>query len=284
VQAVLDVFLCLGGGGARQESRSPMLCTVRLQPLQCGRPSLERLLPSGAVLAMEYAGICLRAAPVCSPGRATALATLCPYAPRLRAPAPLLPMQDCLALGAILAATDSVATLQVISQGRFPLLYSLVFGEGVINDATSIVVLGTIKARTRGQGRGGGGVPGRLCGAVCLPPAAPPGPHFHLGRSRFSLPRGLCFAVYPHGDTNRGNRYPLLGHGPSAMAVEVILHPPPVGAPPSSPGLPPERGQRPVLGAGGARLCRLPLPLRLLHAARDGLRAGHCLPAAPGRL
>lgn len=52
---------------------------------------------------------------------------------------------DCLALGSILAATDSVAALQVIQQDRFPLLYSLVFGEGVINDATSIVILSTIK-------------------------------------------------------------------------------------------------------------------------------------------
>ena len=50
-----------------------------------------------------------------------------------------------MALGAILAATDSVAALQVISQDRHPLLYSLVFGEGVINDATSIVILGTIQ-------------------------------------------------------------------------------------------------------------------------------------------
>lgn len=55
-------------------------------------------------------------------------------------------MQDCLALGSILAATDSVAALQVISQDRFPLLYSVVFGEGVLNDATSIVILGTIQA------------------------------------------------------------------------------------------------------------------------------------------
>jgi len=54
--------------------------------------------------------------------------------------------QDCLALGSILGATDSVAALQVISQDRFPLLYSVVFGEGVLNDATSIVILGTIQA------------------------------------------------------------------------------------------------------------------------------------------
>lgn len=61
------------------------------------------------------------------------LPTLCAYA------------QDCLALGSILAATDSVAALQVISQDRFPLLYSVVFGEGVLNDATSIVILNTIQ-------------------------------------------------------------------------------------------------------------------------------------------
>ena len=70
--------------------------------------------------------------------------------------ATLPPVQDCLALGSILAATDSVAALQVISQERFPLLYSVVFGEGVLNDATSIVVLGTIQA-------GSWGLPGAGC-------------------------------------------------------------------------------------------------------------------------
>lgn len=54
--------------------------------------------------------------------------------------------QDCLGLGTIIAATDSVATLQVLSQERFPLLYSMVFGEGVLNDATSVVILSTIQA------------------------------------------------------------------------------------------------------------------------------------------
>lgn len=48
---------------------------------------------------------------------------------------------DFLAIGAIFAATDSVATLQVLSQSSSPLLYSIVFGEGVMNDATSIVLL-----------------------------------------------------------------------------------------------------------------------------------------------
>lgn len=51
---------------------------------------------------------------------------------------------DFLAIGAIFAATDSVATLQVLSQSSSPLLYSIVFGEGVMNDATSIVLLKSI--------------------------------------------------------------------------------------------------------------------------------------------
>jgi len=41
-------------------------------------------------------------------------------------------LQDCLALGAIFATTDSVAVLQVLEQDRAPLLFNLVFGEGVI--------------------------------------------------------------------------------------------------------------------------------------------------------
>uniref|UniRef100_A0A2N9J2D2 Cation/H+ exchanger transmembrane domain-containing protein n=1 Tax=Fagus sylvatica TaxID=28930 RepID=A0A2N9J2D2_FAGSY len=45
---------------------------------------------------------------------------------------------DYLALGAIFSATDSVCTLQVLKQEETPLLYSLVFGEGVLNDATSV--------------------------------------------------------------------------------------------------------------------------------------------------
>ncbi|KAJ9527600.1 hypothetical protein QJQ45_025868 [Haematococcus lacustris] len=56
----------------------------------------------------------------------------------------LLRLQDCLALGAIFSATDSVATLQVLNADTQPLLFSMLFGEGIINDATSVVLLGTI--------------------------------------------------------------------------------------------------------------------------------------------
>lgn len=36
--------------------------------------------------------------------------------------------------------------LQVLNQDETPLLYSLVFGEGVVNDATSVVLFNAIKS------------------------------------------------------------------------------------------------------------------------------------------
>ncbi|KAK6937437.1 Cation/H+ exchanger [Dillenia turbinata] len=56
-----------------------------------------------------------------------------------------LDMKDYLALGAIFSATDSVCILQVLRQDETPLLHSLVFGEGVVNDATSIVLFNAIQ-------------------------------------------------------------------------------------------------------------------------------------------
>ncbi|XP_028759810.1 sodium/hydrogen exchanger 2 [Neltuma alba] len=56
-----------------------------------------------------------------------------------------LKLGDYLAIGAIFSATDSVCTLQVLNQDETPLLYSLVFGEGVVNDATSVVLLKAIQ-------------------------------------------------------------------------------------------------------------------------------------------
>ncbi|XP_050366803.1 sodium/hydrogen exchanger 1-like isoform X2 [Argentina anserina] len=57
-----------------------------------------------------------------------------------------LDIGDYLAIGAIFAATDSVCTLQVLNQDETPLLYSLVFGEVVVNDATSVVLFNAIQS------------------------------------------------------------------------------------------------------------------------------------------
>ncbi|CAM6127734.1 unnamed protein product [Calypogeia fissa] len=54
-------------------------------------------------------------------------------------------IKDFLALGVIYSATDSVCVLQVLNQDRTPLLYSLVFGEGVVNDATSVVLFRAVQ-------------------------------------------------------------------------------------------------------------------------------------------
>jgi NhaP-type Na+/H+ or K+/H+ antiporter len=52
---------------------------------------------------------------------------------------------DALSLGTIFSSSDSVATLQILDQDAAPVLYSLVFGEGVVNDATSIVLLRAVQ-------------------------------------------------------------------------------------------------------------------------------------------
>lgn len=57
-----------------------------------------------------------------------------------------LDIGDYLAIGAIFSATDSVCTLQVLNQDETPLLYSLVFGEGVVNDAASVVLFNAIQS------------------------------------------------------------------------------------------------------------------------------------------
>ncbi|XXG64828.1 hypothetical protein AAC387_Pa05g2680 [Persea americana] len=57
---------------------------------------------------------------------------------------PHLDIGDYLAIGSIFSATDSVCTLQVLNQDETPLLYSLVFGEGVVNDATAVVLFNAI--------------------------------------------------------------------------------------------------------------------------------------------
>lgn len=56
-----------------------------------------------------------------------------------------LSTRDYLAIGTIFSSTDTVCTLQVLHQDETPLLYSLVFGEGVVNDATSVVLFNAIQ-------------------------------------------------------------------------------------------------------------------------------------------
>ena len=49
-------------------------------------------------------------------------------------------------LAAILCATDSVAALTIVKRRDHPKLNSILFGEGVINDAVSILLFRTVMA------------------------------------------------------------------------------------------------------------------------------------------
>ncbi|XP_040988664.1 sodium/hydrogen exchanger 4 isoform X4 [Juglans microcarpa x Juglans regia] len=56
-----------------------------------------------------------------------------------------LTARDYVAVGTIFSSTDTVCTLQVLHQDETPLLYSLVFGEGVVNDATTVVLFNAVQ-------------------------------------------------------------------------------------------------------------------------------------------
>ena len=56
-----------------------------------------------------------------------------------------LTVYDILLMSAVLCATDTVAVLNIVKEAHFPLLHSVLFGEGLINDATSIVVFRSLK-------------------------------------------------------------------------------------------------------------------------------------------
>jgi NhaP-type Na+/H+ or K+/H+ antiporter len=62
-----------------------------------------------------------------------------------------LSMRDCLAIGAVFGATDTVATLQVLDAHAAPVLFSLVLGEGCVNDAMSLVLLRAVEALPDGS-------------------------------------------------------------------------------------------------------------------------------------
>jgi len=76
-----------------------------------------------------------------------------------------LSVSDCLAVGAIMSATDSVSVLNLIDANSEPYLHSLVFGEGVINDAVAIVLMRSAQHATS---VGSGSVAGQLMARFCL--------------------------------------------------------------------------------------------------------------------
>lgn len=57
---------------------------------------------------------------------------------------PLLSNVECLVLASVLCATDTVAALTIVKERDFPQLNAVLFGEGIVNDAVSILIFETI--------------------------------------------------------------------------------------------------------------------------------------------
>lgn len=54
-------------------------------------------------------------------------------------------------LSAVLCATDSVAALAIVKESDFPTLNSILFGEGVVNDAVSILIFKSVEKMVEGS-------------------------------------------------------------------------------------------------------------------------------------
>jgi len=58
---------------------------------------------------------------------------------------------ECILLASVLCATDTVAALAIVREKDFPTLNSILFGEGVINDAVSILLYRAIEKLIEGM-------------------------------------------------------------------------------------------------------------------------------------
>ena len=56
----------------------------------------------------------------------------------------MLSTSDVMLLSSVLCATDTVAALSLVKQEQFPLLNSVLFGEGIINDAVAIIIFRSV--------------------------------------------------------------------------------------------------------------------------------------------
>ena len=52
---------------------------------------------------------------------------------------------ECLVLASVLCATDTIAALTIVKEKDYPQLNAILFGEGIVNDAVSILIFETIQ-------------------------------------------------------------------------------------------------------------------------------------------
>lgn len=51
---------------------------------------------------------------------------------------------ECLLISALLCSSDVIAAISIIKYEEQPKLFSLVFGEGIVNDAVAIILFNTV--------------------------------------------------------------------------------------------------------------------------------------------
>lgn len=56
-----------------------------------------------------------------------------------------LTISECLLLSSVLCATDTVAALSIVKESEYPTLNSILFGEGVVNDAVAILIFKAVE-------------------------------------------------------------------------------------------------------------------------------------------
>jgi sodium/hydrogen exchanger-like protein 6/7/sodium/hydrogen exchanger 8 len=54
-------------------------------------------------------------------------------------------------LGSLLCSSDVIAAISIIKYDEQPKLYSLIFGEGIVNDAVAIILFNTVSGFVDGE-------------------------------------------------------------------------------------------------------------------------------------
>jgi NhaP-type Na+/H+ or K+/H+ antiporter len=53
-------------------------------------------------------------------------------------------VKDCFVIASLLCSSDVIAAISIIKYEEQPKLFSLVFGEGIVNDAVAIILFNTV--------------------------------------------------------------------------------------------------------------------------------------------
>lgn len=55
-----------------------------------------------------------------------------------------LNLRECFVISSLLCSSDVIAAISIIKYEEQPKLFSLVFGEGIVNDAVAIILFNTV--------------------------------------------------------------------------------------------------------------------------------------------